>query len=164
MAERETTDRSSRADRVPPCLAADLRPAWIAVVLRMQTMKMLQSIEGNEWLGLRRRLAVVAGIHLARGLRRAGGMPVDEAALARVEVGFQVYLGEGQDPFGAVRDVAPGTATPVTVYVENGGDFRVPRAAVRAVHDGKVILDPDALDPGMRQAIAHAHDREEPDL
>jgi len=90
-------------------------------------------------------------------------MTPDEIALDRVKVGFQVYLGEGEDPFGAVRAVVPGEAS-VVVYVENGGDFRVPRAAIRAVHDGKVILDVARLDPGMREAIAHAHDREEPGL
>ena len=33
---------------------------------------------------------------------------------------------------------------------------------VAAVHEGKVILDADVLDVGLRDAIQHAHDREEP--
>jgi hypothetical protein len=33
---------------------------------------------------------------------------------------------------------------------------------VTRVHDGKVIIDPKHLDPGLRRAIGHSHDREEP--
>ena len=41
-----------------------------------------------------------------------------EQALAHVEIGSQVYLEEGDDPCGAVRDVAPGGRHEITVYVE----------------------------------------------
>jgi hypothetical protein len=78
-----------------------------------------------------------------------------------IEIGFQVYLVEGGETFGAVRGATPGANT-IVVYVENAGDFEVPLAAVRSVHDGKVILDAERLDERLRQAIAHAHDREEP--
>jgi hypothetical protein len=78
-----------------------------------------------------------------------------------IEFGFQVYLVEGGEPFGAVRDAAPG-GNALVVYVENAGDFEIPLEAVRSVHDGKVILDAERLDARLRQAIAHAHDREEP--
>ena len=46
--------------------------------------------------------------------------------------------------------------------LENAGDFEVPLGAVQSVHDGKVVLDAERLDARLRQAIAHAHDREEP--
>jgi hypothetical protein len=81
--------------------------------------------------------------------------------LNAINVGYQAYLGEGEDPFGAVRDVGDDG---VTVYIENGGDFTLDPAAVRSVHDGKIILDRNRLDAAMLRAIKHAHDREEPGL
>jgi hypothetical protein len=53
-------------------------------------------------------------------------------------------------------------ANALVIYIENAGDFVVPLEAVRRVHDGKVILDVERLDARLREAIAHAHDREEP--
>jgi hypothetical protein len=70
-------------------------------------------------------------------------------------------LAEGGEEFGAVRGYVP-NANGLVVYVENAGDFVVPLEAVRSVHDGKVILDAGRIDKRLRQAIAHAHDREEP--
>jgi hypothetical protein len=81
--------------------------------------------------------------------------------LSAIEIGYQAYLEEGGDPFGAVRQVASGGRDEVTVYVENGGDFRVDAAAVKSVHDGKVLLDRRRLDSSLIEAIEHAHDREE---
>jgi len=78
-----------------------------------------------------------------------------------IEIGFQVYVVEGGEPFGAVRGAAPG-ANALVVYVENAGDCEVPLDAVQSVHDGKVILAAERLDERLRHAIAHAHDREEP--
>jgi hypothetical protein len=81
------------------------------------------------------------------------------AKLTEVEIGYQVYVSEGGEEFGAVRDVAPHE---LVVYVENAGDFKVGADAVKSVHDGKVILDAGRVHPALREAIAHAHDREEP--
>jgi hypothetical protein len=81
--------------------------------------------------------------------------------LSHIEIGFQVYLVEGGEVFGAVRDYASG-ANALVVYVENAGDFVVPLEAVSSVHDGKVILDGGRIDKRLRRAITHAHDREEP--
>jgi hypothetical protein len=81
--------------------------------------------------------------------------------LSHIEIGFQVYVVEGGETFGAVRGATPG-ANALVVYVENAGDFEVPLDAVQSVHDGKVILDAERLDARLRQAIARAHDREEP--
>jgi hypothetical protein len=78
-----------------------------------------------------------------------------------IEIGDQTYVTDGGDPFGAVRDV---TARDLTIYVENAGDFVIPRVAVAAVHSHKVILDPELLEPRCRAAIARAHDSEEPGL
>ena len=79
----------------------------------------------------------------------------------RIEVGWQTFVVDGDSEFGAVREV---TKDGLVVYVENAGDFRVPLAAVSAVHSKKVILDRAKLDPALRRAIGHAHDAEEPGL
>lgn len=78
-----------------------------------------------------------------------------------VEVGYQVFVEEGGEEVGAVREVHPHQ---LTVYLENAGDFVVPAAAVLRVHDGKVIVDANHLPAALREAIAHAHDREDPRL
>ena len=77
----------------------------------------------------------------------------------RVEVGFQAFVSDGQEEFGAIRAVAR-NGKEVTVYVENGGDFTVPMAAVSKVAFGKVTFDCKKLDPDLRKAIGHAHDAE----
>jgi hypothetical protein len=81
--------------------------------------------------------------------------------LPMIEVGYQVYLADGADPFGAVRQVLPHGRAELVVNVENGGDFSVPLDAVQAVHAGKVILLPDKLDFMLRRAIYQAHARED---
>ncbi|HVP27943.1 MAG TPA: hypothetical protein VMW35_02120 [Myxococcota bacterium] len=82
---------------------------------------------------------------------------------ASIEIGFQVFLTEGGEEVGAVHALSPARGE-LVVYVENAGDFQVPIAAVRSVHDGKVVLDASRLDEALRRAIAHAHDREDPGL
>lgn len=82
--------------------------------------------------------------------------------LSAIEIGYQVFLEEGGEECGAVREVAPDSRDEIVVYIENAGDFMVTAGAIRTVHDGKVVLDPDRLDPRLRAAIAHAHDSEEP--
>jgi hypothetical protein len=76
---------------------------------------------------------------------------------ATTGVGYQVYIEEGGDEVGAVREVHPDH---LLVYIENAGDFRVGPDAIRSVHDGKVILDAARVDEALRAAIAHAHDAE----
>jgi hypothetical protein len=79
--------------------------------------------------------------------------------LTTVEIGYQVFVAEGGEEIGAVRAVAPHE---LVVYVENAGDFTVAADVVKSVHDGKVVLETGRLDPALRAAISHAHDREEP--
>jgi hypothetical protein len=76
-----------------------------------------------------------------------------------VREGFDVFLHDGEKAFGAVRQVRHKA---ITVYVENGGDFEVPLAAVRDVHDQKVVLDGARLDARLREAIRRAHGGEDP--
>ncbi len=81
-----------------------------------------------------------------------------------IEIGSQVYLKEGGGPCGAVRDLTVGNRAEITIYVENSGEFIVPMDAVRAAHDGKVILDRTRLNHSLLDALAHAHDAEVPGL
>ncbi len=76
-----------------------------------------------------------------------------------IEVGYQTFVADGDEEFGAVRKVSP---KGLVVYVENAGDFEVPLEAVRAVHSQKVIFDSAKLEPRLVEAIKHAHDAEEP--
>ena len=79
-----------------------------------------------------------------------------------IEVGYQAFVSDGGEEFGAVREVSPNGRRELVIYVENAGDFVVPISAVEAVHSQKVILDCGKLERRLRQAIGHAHDVEEP--
>ena len=79
----------------------------------------------------------------------------------KIEVGYQAFVSDGGEEFGAIRDVAPES---LLVYVENAGDFRVSLDAVKAVHFRKVVFDCGKLDSRLRRAIGHAHDAEVPGL
>jgi hypothetical protein len=80
----------------------------------------------------------------------------------KIEVGFQAFVSDGSEEFGAVRQVAPQGRRELVIFVENAGDFVVPFDAVEAVHSEKVILNCNKLDRRLRKAIGHAHDAEEP--
>jgi hypothetical protein len=82
----------------------------------------------------------------------------------KIEVGFQTFVSDGGQEFGAVRQVSPKGRPELIVYVENSGDFVVSLDAVEAVHSHKVILNCRKLDARLRSAIGHAHDAEEPGL
>jgi hypothetical protein len=81
--------------------------------------------------------------------------------LPNIEIGFQVFVSDGGQEIGAVRQVAPFGRPELEIYVENGGDFVVPLAAVVSVHASKVILDAKKLEENLRRAIGHAHDAED---
>jgi hypothetical protein len=80
----------------------------------------------------------------------------------QIKADFPVFLADGAEGIGSVREVRRGLPE-LVIYIENAGDFVVPISAVKAVHSGKVILDPDRLDLRTRNAIAHARDSEDPD-
>ncbi len=75
-----------------------------------------------------------------------------------IEIGYQAFVSDGGEEFGAIRDVHPDR---LVVYVENAGDFDVPRDAVRGVHSQKVVFDCARLAPALRAAIGHAHEEED---
>ncbi len=74
-----------------------------------------------------------------------------------VSVDDQVYLEEGGEELGAVRQVAQDH---LVVYIENSGDHKVDGPAVKAAHDGKVILDRAQLSAELLKAIETAHTKE----
>ena len=78
-----------------------------------------------------------------------------------IEEGFMAFLADGRDGIGAVREVS---STSIVIYVENAGEFVVPRSAVKTVHSQKVILNPKLLDKRLLAAIGHVHDSEDPNL
>ncbi|HEX4406704.1 MAG TPA: hypothetical protein VH560_17820 [Polyangia bacterium] len=78
------------------------------------------------------------------------------ALKGQIAVGFQVFLKDGGEEVGAVRDLA-GHRPEIVVYVENAGEFTVPVAAIKAVHYQKVILDQSHLPEDMRRALRGAH-------
>jgi len=77
----------------------------------------------------------------------------------KVHVGFQTFVDDSPEEFGAVRDISP-DGQRLTVYVENAGDFIVPVAAAVSVQSEKVTFACRKLDRKLRTAIGHAHDRE----
>ena len=79
-----------------------------------------------------------------------------------IEVGYQAFVSDRGEEFGAVREVSPNGRPELVIYVENAGEFVVPLTAVEAVHSQKVVLSCGKLERRLRQAIGHAHDAEEP--
>lgn len=75
----------------------------------------------------------------------------------QVQIGDQLFLEEGGEEIGAVREVA---SDHLVVYVEAAGDFTVPGPWVRAAHNGKVVLDPTKCDSTFLAAAQSAHERE----
>lgn len=75
----------------------------------------------------------------------------------RVRVGDQLFDREDGEAFGAVVEVH---AHELLVNIEGHGQLLLPAASVRAVHDGKIIINTSTLSSEIQQRIAHAHDRE----
>jgi hypothetical protein len=81
---------------------------------------------------------------------------------AAIRLGDQVFTAEGTDPVGAVRELGSGLHPALVVNIENAGDVAVPVIAIHAVHDGKVVLDPEKLEDRVRRALGHVRDNEVP--
>jgi ribosomal protein L24 len=79
----------------------------------------------------------------------------------RIEAGDDVFVHDGEHAIGAVRHI---NARELVVYVENAGDFTVPRTAVVEVEEGKIVLNCGKLDESLRRAIGHAHAAEDPNI
>lgn len=74
-----------------------------------------------------------------------------------VKIGDQLFQREDGAAFGAVVGVH---AHELLVEIEGVGQAVLPSVSVRAVHDGKLIVDISQLPAELRKAIKHAHDRE----
>jgi hypothetical protein len=74
-----------------------------------------------------------------------------------VAVGDHVYLEDGGEEIGAVRKIE---RDHIVVYVEAAGDFVVRGPEVKAIHYGKVVLEPAKVDPRLLEAARGAHERE----
>ncbi|MGE0628010.1 MAG: hypothetical protein AB7O43_09325 [Hyphomicrobiaceae bacterium] len=81
--------------------------------------------------------------------------------IGQVQTGDMVFLAEGREGIGAVRELC---GDHFVLYVENAGEFEIPAAAIQRVHDHKVMIDPVRLPKRILDAVAHAHDREDPKL
>ncbi len=81
-----------------------------------------------------------------------------------IHPGFQVFGRDGDEEFGAVRDVCPDGRSELLVNIENGGDHCIPLSSIVDVHDQKVVVDVERLPASVQAAVAHAHDAEEPGL
>ncbi len=76
-----------------------------------------------------------------------------------VEIGYQVFANDGEEEFGAVREIL--SDGHLVIDIENKGDVLIPEDAIVGVVEQKVLVDVKKLDPKVRAAIAHAHDAEE---
>jgi hypothetical protein len=81
--------------------------------------------------------------------------------LPYIEIGYDVFLGDGADAFGAVRDIVPDGRPVLVVNVENAGDVQIPLDAVTKVASKKVLVDWARLDPSVQEAIRHTLDKED---
>jgi hypothetical protein len=76
----------------------------------------------------------------------------------RVSVGDHVFLDHGEEEVGAVRQVAKDH---LVIYIENAGDFVIRGNHVKSAHAGKVILDPETVEPSLIDAVKKAHENED---
>src|SRR5262249_46378388 len=83
------------------------------------------------------------------------------AKLPLIEVGYEVFLGDGAGAFGAVRVVAPGGRPRLLVNGEGDGDVHIPLSAVEKVVQKRVVVRWDALEPDVQGAIKHSADQED---
>lgn len=81
----------------------------------------------------------------------------------QISEGFMVFLSDGDEGIGSVREIRHGLPE-LVIYIENAGDFVVPISAVKEVHSGKVMLNFDQLDLRLRNAVRHARDSEDPNF
>lgn len=81
--------------------------------------------------------------------------------LEQIKTGDIVFLAEGSDGIGTVRELENDN---FILYVENAGEFEISFSAITRVHDGKVLIDPTKIPARVLEAVAHAHDREDPNV
>ncbi len=75
----------------------------------------------------------------------------------RIEAGDEVYVDDAEGIVGHVRRA---NLRDVFIYVEERGDFTLPRDAVRAAANGQIVLICKKLPIQMRAVIGHLHGEE----
>jgi len=76
------------------------------------------------------------------------------AAPLRIEAGDDVFVDDGADIVGHVRRAS---LREVFVFVEDTGDFTLPREAVKSAGNSRVTLFCGKLPVAMRASIGHLH-------
>lgn len=71
-----------------------------------------------------------------------------------IEPGDEVFVDDGDDVVGHVRRA---NARDVIVFVEDEGDFVVPRDLIKGGGNGQIVLFCRKLPLKMRSAIRHLH-------
>ena len=59
-----------------------------------------------------------------------------------IEIGYQAFVSEGGEEFGAVRAVSPNGRPELVIYVENAGEFVVPPVCRRGSAFAEGHLEP----------------------
>lgn len=80
----------------------------------------------------------------------------------RIEAGDEVYVDDAEGIVGHVRRA---NLRDVYVYIDEKGDFTLPRDTVKVARNGQIVLLCKKLPIGMRAVIGHLHgeDYEEDD-
>ncbi|MBI4509258.1 MAG: hypothetical protein HY698_06455 [Deltaproteobacteria bacterium] len=78
-----------------------------------------------------------------------------------IEVGYPVFLLDGADAFGAVREVLFRNLPVILVNVEGAGDFAIPLEAIDKVVNKKVVVRWEMLGEALQEAIRHVQDVED---
>ena len=80
---------------------------------------------------------------------------------ARIERDWVVVAHDGEVGVGAVRRVLRDR---IEVAIEGFGEVTLSPEQIDHAGEGKVVLALDRLPEAVREAVAHAHDRELPDV
>jgi hypothetical protein len=86
---------------------------------------------------------------------------MSDPKLPHIQVGYRVFLADGADAFGAVRDIVPDGKPVLLVNIEGAGDVRIPLDAIVKVASKRVVVYWDRMDEAMHEAIRHTLDRED---
>jgi hypothetical protein len=83
------------------------------------------------------------------------------AAPLNIYPGDEVFVDDGRD---IVAHVRRSNLREVFIFIEDTGDFTLPRDAVKSADDGRVVLVCEKLPMPFRAAIGHLHGEPDPRL
>jgi hypothetical protein len=67
-----------------------------------------------------------------------------------IEIGYQTFVSDGGEEFGAVREVSPNGRPELVIYVENAGELVVPLSAANSRGTVTVKGSRRSLDRSLR--------------